>query len=78
MSSRRALRADTEARFAEPATYAFTQAMGLGLLVAAALAAATAVIVARFLPTAEPIGSESDSEAAEPGLLPLAGPDRAG
>jgi hypothetical protein len=53
-------------------------AIGLGPLVAAALAAATAVIVACFLPTAEPIGSASDSKAAEPGLLPLAGPDRAG
>ena len=33
---------------------AFTQAMGVGLLVAAALAAATAVVVLRFLPAREP------------------------
>ena len=32
---------------------AFTQAMGIGLLVAAALAAAAAVVVIRFLPQAE-------------------------
>jgi hypothetical protein len=32
---------------------AFTQAMGIGLLVAAALAAAAAVIVLRFLPARE-------------------------
>ena len=32
---------------------AFTDAMGMGLLVAAALAAATAVVVARFLPGRE-------------------------
>jgi EmrB/QacA subfamily drug resistance transporter len=57
---------------------AFTQAMDSGLLVAAALAAATAVAVVRFLPGAERTGPESDSEMHDPSLLPLAGPDRAG
>ena len=37
---------------------AFTNAMGIGLLVAAALAAATAVLVARFLP-AERVSDET-------------------
>jgi hypothetical protein len=49
---------------------AFTQAMGTGLLVAAALAAVTAVLVARFLPAREPVAAEA--EAAEPELRPLA------
>src|SRR5262245_53837442 len=41
---------------------AFTQAMGIGLLIAAALAAATAVVVARFLPAREPVtDAERDS-----------------
>ena len=39
---------------------AFTQAMGTGLLVAAALAAITAVIVVRFLPGREPIATTAD------------------
>jgi EmrB/QacA subfamily drug resistance transporter len=43
---------------------AFTQAMGLGLLVAAALAAGTAVLVARFLPGHEPAAAD-----AEPAVL---------
>jgi hypothetical protein len=34
---------------------AFTQAMGIALLIAAALAAGTAVVVARFLPGREPV-----------------------
>ena len=38
---------------------AFTQAMGTGLLVAAALAGAMAVIVLRFLPPREPVEAES-------------------
>ena len=38
---------------------AFTQAMGTGLLVAAALAAAMAVIVIRFLPPREPVDAHS-------------------
>jgi EmrB/QacA subfamily drug resistance transporter len=49
---------------------AFTQAMGFGLLVAAAFAAVTAVIVVRFLPAREPAAAEV--EAAEPILRPLA------
>ena len=53
---------------------AFTQAMGSGLLVAAALAAATAVVVLRFLPAREP--SAAPAEGAEPGTHPLADPDR--
>jgi hypothetical protein len=48
---------------------AFTQAMGTGLLVAAALAAVTAVLVARFLPAREPAAAEA--ETAEPELRPL-------
>lgn len=55
---------------------AFTQAMGIGLLVAAALAAATAVVVVRFLPSRE-LGT-SEAEAAEPSLRPLVDPNRAG
>jgi EmrB/QacA subfamily drug resistance transporter len=51
---------------------AFTQAMGTGLLIAAALAGATAVLVARFLPAREPGAAEA--EAAEPELRPLAEP----
>jgi hypothetical protein len=45
---------------------AFTQAMGAGLIVAAALAAATAVVVLRFLPAREPIAAQA--EALEPAL----------
>jgi hypothetical protein len=37
---------------------AFTQAMGIGLLVAAALAAVTAVIVLRFLPARESVATQ--------------------
>jgi hypothetical protein len=51
---------------------AFTQAMGTGLLIAAALAAATAVLVARFLPAREP--GAAAAGAAEPELRPLADP----
>jgi EmrB/QacA subfamily drug resistance transporter len=40
---------------------AFTQAMGMGLLVAAALAAATAVVVLRFLPSREPADADRDT-----------------
>ena len=39
---------------------AFTQAMGTGLLVAAALAAVTAVVVVRFLPGREPVAGTAD------------------
>jgi Na+/melibiose symporter-like transporter len=39
---------------------AFTQAMGTGLLVAAALAAVTAVVVVRFLPGREPTAETAD------------------
>jgi EmrB/QacA subfamily drug resistance transporter len=54
---------------------AFTQAMGTGLLVAAALAAVTAVLVARFLPAREPVAGEAG--AAEPELRPVVDPARA-
>jgi EmrB/QacA subfamily drug resistance transporter len=54
---------------------AFTQAMGFGLLVAAAFAATTAVIVVRLLPSREPVVAET--EAAKPTLRPLADADRA-
>jgi Na+/melibiose symporter-like transporter len=52
---------------------AFTQAMGTGLLVAAAIAAVTAVLVARFLPAREP----GSAEATEPVLPARADPARA-
>ncbi|HEX9415355.1 MAG TPA: MFS transporter [Gaiellaceae bacterium] len=55
---------------------AFTDAMGIGLLVGAALAALTAVVVLRFLPAREAV--EPETEGAEPGLRPLPGPERAG
>jgi hypothetical protein len=41
---------------------AYTQAMGIGLLVAAALAAATAVVVLRLLPAREPVAPAADRE----------------
>jgi EmrB/QacA subfamily drug resistance transporter len=53
----------------------FTEAMGTGLLVAAALAAVTAVLVARFLPAREPVAGEAG--AAEPDLRPVVDPARA-
>jgi EmrB/QacA subfamily drug resistance transporter len=55
---------------------AFTQAMGIGLLVAAALAGGAAVLVARFLPSGR-TDAESESRAAEPRLQPLGDPDGA-
>jgi EmrB/QacA subfamily drug resistance transporter len=45
---------------------AFTQAMGIGLLVAAALAAATAVVVLRFLPARECPLAEADAGSLDP------------
>jgi MFS transporter, DHA2 family, multidrug resistance protein len=54
---------------------AFTNAMGLGLLVAAVFAAIMAVIVARFLPAREVVAAEA--EAAEPTLPPLADASKA-
>ena len=53
---------------------AFTQAMGTGLLVAAALAAATAVVVLRFLPAREPVPEQA--ERAEAGVRALTDEDR--
>jgi EmrB/QacA subfamily drug resistance transporter len=53
---------------------AFTQAMGTGLLIAAALAAATAVAVLRFLPAREPVAEQA--EGAEPGMPPVVEADR--
>jgi len=53
---------------------AFTQAMGIGLTVAAALAAAMAIIVVRFLPAREPEAAQA--EGAKPDMRPLADPDR--
>ena len=41
---------------------AFTQAMGVGLLVAAALAAAAALVAFRFLPSREPAAAPADRE----------------
>jgi EmrB/QacA subfamily drug resistance transporter len=51
---------------------AFTSAMGIGLLVAAALAGATAVVVLRFLPERE--AADADEKAREPALQPIVGP----
>ncbi len=45
---------------------AFTQAMGVGLLVAAALAAAAAPVVLRFLPSREPTAAPADRESLDP------------
>jgi hypothetical protein len=46
--------------------------MGIGLLVAAALAGATAVVVLRFLPERE--AADADEKAREPALQPIVGP----
>ncbi|HSL64857.1 MAG TPA: MFS transporter [Gaiellaceae bacterium] len=54
---------------------AFTHAMGVGLLVAAVLAAVTAGVVGRFLPSREHDAAEA--EAAEAAAQLLAEPDRA-
>ena len=51
---------------------AFTQAMGTGLLVAAALAAAAAVVVARFLPAREPVAGEAEADARAAARSPTA------
>jgi EmrB/QacA subfamily drug resistance transporter len=48
---------------------AFTHAMGVGLLVAAALAAATAVLVARFLPSGERVAEAPEGDARAAGEL---------
>jgi hypothetical protein len=53
---------------------AFTQAMGTGLLIAAALAAVTAVVVARFLPAREPVAPKVDVTRLD--AQPLADTDR--
>jgi EmrB/QacA subfamily drug resistance transporter len=54
---------------------AFTRAMGTGLLVAAALAAVTAVVVARFLPGREPVAADDDVSRTD--AQPLADPELA-
>jgi EmrB/QacA subfamily drug resistance transporter len=54
---------------------AFTQAMGIGLTVAAGLAAAMAVVVARFLPSREPAAAVANGS--EPALRALPNPDPA-
>jgi hypothetical protein len=53
---------------------AFTQAMGIGLLLPAAVAAAMAVLVARFLPARETIAAEAEDS--DPTVSPLADADR--
>jgi hypothetical protein len=69
---------DAATRLLATAGDALTQAMGIGLLVAAALTGATALIVARFLP-AEVHAEESEAAAVpEPTLVPLVNPDPAG
>ena len=55
---------------------AFTQAMGFGLLLAAAFAATAAVIVLRFLPAREHTAMEA--ETSTPTVRPLADPGQAG
>src|SRR5207244_3268411 len=54
---------------------AFTQAMGTGLLVAAALAAVAAVVVARFLSGREPVAASADVTRRD--AQPIADADRA-
>jgi DHA2 family multidrug resistance protein-like MFS transporter len=51
---------------------AFTDAMGVGLVVAAVLAAVMALLVARFLPEREPV---AEAEAARPELRPVVDTD---
>jgi hypothetical protein len=51
---------------------AFTHAMGVGLFVAAALAAATAVLVARFLPSGERVADGAVDDARVAGELAAA------
>ncbi|HSC90512.1 MAG TPA: MFS transporter [Gaiellaceae bacterium] len=70
------LPADAASRLLSVTGDAFTTAMGRGLLVPAALAAAAAVVVVRFLPTLEPAAAET--EASEAGVLPLADASQAG
>jgi hypothetical protein len=65
---------DAASRLLATAGDAFTQAMGIGLLVAAALAAATAVVVLRLLPAREPDAGRA--QGAEPSMRPLADADR--
>ena len=55
---------------------AFTQAMGIGLLLAATLTAGAAVLVARFLP-AKRTEAEAELGTPEPRLLALGDPDPA-
>ncbi len=57
---------------------AFTQAMGLSLLVAAALAGAMAVLVTRFLPARESVAADVQTDAAEPSVRSLADPPSVG
>jgi hypothetical protein len=54
---------------------AFSEAMGIGLSLSAALAAVAAVVVARFLPTRELVSLEADE--APPTTPPLADAERA-
>ena len=53
---------DTASSLLATAGDAFTQAMGVGLLVAAALAAAAALVAFRFLPSREPAAAPADRE----------------
>jgi EmrB/QacA subfamily drug resistance transporter len=52
---------------------AFTHAMGLALLVAAAVAAATAVLVVRFLPARTTVAAETDAAMPNVSALPVEG-----
>jgi hypothetical protein len=61
---------DAAARLLATTGDAFTQAMGTGLVVAAALAAAAAVVVLRYLPAREPDAEQAED--AEPSLPRLA------
>jgi hypothetical protein len=53
---------DTASSLLATAGDAFTQAMGVGLLVAAALAAGAALVAFRFLPSREPAVAPADRE----------------
>ena len=65
---------DAAANLLATAGDAFTQAMGIGLVVAAAFAAATAVVVLRFLPAHEHAAEQA--EGAKPSMPPLTDVDR--
>jgi EmrB/QacA subfamily drug resistance transporter len=65
---------DAASRLLAASGDAFTQAMGFGLLLAAAFAAITAIIVLRFLPASDPV---DEADGAKPTMRPLPDPGQA-